>query len=162
MIVVGIDPGLSGAIARYDSVANTLEVHDMPTFMLERNGKKKRDVDLPSAARIIDNATKEAGTRICIEQVSSMPGQGVSSVFAFGKAYGIVLGICAATFCPLETVTPAVWKRGLSVPSMKDGARARASALLPMHAHLWTRVKDDGRAEASLLAYWLSTNGERR
>ena len=161
MIVVGIDPGLSGAIARYDSIANTLEVHDMPTFMLERNGKKKRDVDLSSAARVIDNATKEAGTRICVEQVSSMPGQGVSSVFALGKAYGIVLGICAATFCPLETVTPAVWKRGLSVPSMKDGARARASALLPMHSHLWTRVKDDGRAEASLLALWLSKQGEK-
>jgi len=162
VIVVGIDPGLSGAIARYDSDLNTLQVEDMPTFLLVRNGKKKRDVDLSSCARIIDDMTKQAGTRICVEQVSSMPGQGVSSVFAFGKAYGIVLGICAATFCPLETVTPAVWKRALSVPAVKDGARARASALLPIHAGLWTRAKDDGRAEASLLAYYLSTNGERR
>lgn len=159
MIVVGIDPGLSGAVARYNAVTGGLEVVDTPTFMLTRNGKAKRDIDLASFARIVDAFCKEAGTRIYIEQVGSMPGQGSSSVFAFGKAYGIALGVAAATFCPIGLVTPQVWKRALNVPKDKDGARARASALMPQHAHNWPLVKHDGRAESSLIALYGAQKG---
>ena len=156
MIFIGIDPGLSGAIASYDTDTGALEVHDVPTHEMVRNGKKKREVDLHSCARIIDALAKPAGSSILIEQVGSMPGQGVSSVFAFGKVYGILLGISASTFVPLDTVTPAVWKKAMGVTSSKDGSRAKASALLPQHSHLWSRVKDDGRAEAALIAIYAS------
>lgn len=153
---IGIDPGLSGAIASYTPATDTLVIHDVPTHELVRNGKKKREVDLHECARIIDNLTKGAGAAITIEQVGSMPGQGVSSVFAFGKVYGILLGISASTFVPVDTVTPQVWKKAMGVTSSKDGARAKASALLPRHSHMWSRVKDDGRAEAALIAVWAS------
>lgn len=155
-VFIGVDPGLSGAIAAYDSETRDLQIHDVPTYELVRNGKKKREVDLHSCARIINYLAKPAGSSILIEQVGSMPGQGVSSVFAFGKVYGILLGISAAAFVPLDTVTPAVWKRAMGVTSSKDGSRAKASALLPQHSHLWSRVKDDGRAEAALIAIYAS------
>lgn len=159
---IGIDPGLSGAIARYDPATNDLVVHDVPTHELKRNGKTKREVDLHGLARIMDAMTKNQGCSILIEQVGSMPGQGVSSVFAFGKVYGILLGVSAATFVPLDTVTPAVWKKAIGVTASKDGSRAKASGLLPQHSHYWSRVKDDGRAEAALLAIYASriNNGE--
>ena len=161
MIVIGIDPGLSGAVARYNSDAGSVIVMDMPTFTLTRNGKSKRDIDAVSLARIIDDFASEAGTCIYLEAVASRPGQGVSSVFAFGKAYGIALGIASATFCPVELVTPQVWKRALKVPADKDGARARASALLPGSAWQWPRVKDADRAEASLIALYGSMMGDK-
>lgn len=151
---IGIDPGLSGAIARYDPATNDLVIHDVPTHELKRNGKTKREIDLHAVARILDDLTKLPGGSILVEQVGSMPGQGVSSVFAFGKAYGVLLGVSAATFVPLDTVTPAVWKKAMGVTASKDGARARASSLLPQWSHYWTRAKDDGRAEAALIAVY--------
>ena len=153
---IGIDPGLSGAIARYDPETNDLAVYDVPTYELKRNGKTKREVDLHSLARIMDDLTKLPGGSIIIESVASRPGQGVSSVFAFGKVYGILLGVSAATFVPLDTVTPAVWKKAMGVTASKDGSRAKASSLLPQWSHYWRRVKDDGRSEASLLAIYAS------
>ena len=153
---IGIDPGLSGAIARYEPETGGLIVHDVPTYELKRNGKAKREVDLHVLARIMDDLTKEPGGSIIVEQVGSMPGQGVSSVFAFGKVYGILLGVSAATFVPLEGVTPAVWKKAMGVTASKDGSRAKASALLPKWSHYWSRAKDDGRAEAALLAIYAS------
>lgn len=149
--IIGIDPGLSGAIACYDLEDERLVVRDIPTHELVRNGKKKREVDLYALARIIDDFASVQGARFWIEQVGAMPGQGVSSVFAFGKVYGVLLGVAAATFAPIETVPPQVWKRALKVPAAKDGARARASALFPNQSGLWARAKDDGRAEAALI-----------
>lgn len=157
-ITLGIDPGLSGAIAFLDLAAGRLEVHDVPTFTLGRGGKMKREVDTVGLARLID-----AGGPIShayVEQVGAMPGQGVASMFAFGKVFGIILGILAAGFVPLTLVTPQKWKRALGVPAEKDGARARASQLLPAHAALWTRVKDDGRAEAAMIALWGATGAQ--
>ena len=151
---IGIDPGLSGAIARYEPKTNDLIIHDVPTHELKRNGKAKREVDLHGLARIMDDLTKDTGGSILIEQVGSMPGQGVSSVFAFGKVYGILLGVSAATFVPLDTVTPAVWKKAMGVTASKDGSRAKASSLLPQWSHYWSRAKDDGRAEAALIAFY--------
>jgi crossover junction endodeoxyribonuclease RuvC len=83
-----------------------------------------------------------------------MPGQGVSGVFAFGKAYGVVIGVLAAHGVPMTFVSPVKWKKALQVPASKDGARARASQLLPQAASEWPLVKDSGRAEAALIAYW--------
>jgi crossover junction endodeoxyribonuclease RuvC len=150
VIIVGIDPGLSGAIAVI-GVAGRMDVYDIPTFDLVRNGKKKREVDIYALARLpcwdnIDYAW--------LEQVGAMPGQGVSSVFSFGQTYGIIKGILAARQVPFDTVTPRVWKAALHVPAAKDGARARASQLMPGAADRWARAKDDGRAEAALIAYY--------
>lgn len=153
-VYIGIDPGLSGAIARLDGITSELRVEDVPTFELVRNGKKKREIDVHSLARILDDMAKEPGTRIIIEGVGAMPGQGVSSVFAFGKAFGILIGVSASTFCPIDFVSPAKWKRDMGVTASKDGSRAKASSLFPRHSERWARVRDDGRAEAVLIATW--------
>lgn len=153
-VYIGIDPGLSGAIARLDSDTSDLRVEDVPTFELLRNGKKKREIDFHSLARMMDEMAREKGTRIIIEGVGAMPGQGVSSVFAFGKSFGVLIGVAASTFCPIDFVSPAKWKRDMGVTASKDGSRARASMLFPRHSERWARAKDDGRAESVLIATW--------
>lgn len=143
--ILGIDPGLSGALALY-GVDGSLEVVDIPTLQL-----KKRVIDEYALARIIDDWS----SRICevwLEQVGVRPGEGAVGAFTFGRGYGALRGICAANFLPIVDVTPAAWKGALRVSSDKDAARARASALLPRHAGQWPLKKHDGRAEAALIA----------
>lgn len=152
--ILAIDPGLSGALAMLRA-DGSLEIHDMPTFALTRGGKAKREIDAFSLARIIDDMTKRApGLSAVLEQVGAMPGQGVSSMFAFGQSFGIAKGVLAANFIPTELVTPAVWKRAMGVTKDKDSSRARASQVFPRYCGEWSRVKDDGRAEAALLALY--------
>ena len=148
-IVCGIDPGLSGAICLLDT-EGTFCINDMPVHALTRGGKNKRELDARRLATLLSGRFGHA----FVEQVGSMPGQGVSSVFAFGKSYGIVLGILAAHGVPLTLVSPVKWKRALQVPASKDGARARASQLLPHAAGEWPLVKHAGRAEAALIALY--------
>lgn len=147
-MIVGIDPGLDGAIAWYDG--DDLTVEDMPTFMLERGGKQKRAVDGARLAALL----RARVDHVFVERVAAMPKQGVSSVFSFGQSYGLILGVLAALQIPHTTVQPAVWKRALAVPKSKDGARARATELLPAWADLWPLVKHDGRAEAAMIALY--------
>lgn len=159
--IIGIDPGLSGALAIYQPDSGTLRIEDVPTHTLFKaktgGGKKaKAYVDLIALANIVDGWIGAANKSplVVIEQVGSMPGQGVASCFDFGRTTGILMGVCAAHFLRIEQVPPSVWKRVLKVPAAKDGARARASQLLPRHSHYWPRVKDDGRAEAALIALY--------
>jgi len=151
-IICGIDPGLSGALAMLDARTGELRVFDMPTFALARGGKNKREIDVVGLANLIA-ADRHPGHTF-IEQVGAMPGQGVSGVFAFGKAYGIIIGVLAARGVPMTFVNPRVWKKALGVPAAKDGARARASQLMPTSAFWWPLVKHDGRAEAALIALY--------
>jgi crossover junction endodeoxyribonuclease RuvC len=151
-MIAGIDPGLSGALFFLDpSRLLAGEAVDLPIHVLTRGGKKKRELDI---AGLIGILTAHRLDHVFLESVGAMPGQGVSSVFAFGKTYGVILGVIAARTIPLTLVTPAVWKRALGVPKAKDGARARASQLLPEAASQWTLKKHDGRAEAALLALY--------
>lgn len=157
MIVLGIDPGMSGSLAFFDITHNAMRVEDVPCFQGER-----REIDVYGLARIISSATVG---HAFIEQVHAMPKQGVSSTFKFGDAYGAARGALAAFGIPMTKVPPSVWKRSLQVPATEEGARARASELLPLHAHLWPRKKDHNRAEAALIAEYgrrhLNGVGER-
>jgi crossover junction endodeoxyribonuclease RuvC len=152
MKILGIDPGLSGACCVEDTATGERWVWDIPTFSLSRNGKNKREIDATSLA--ISLAKHYPIGHAFVEQVGSMPGQGVSSVFAFGKTYGVILGVLAAQGVPITNVAPRAWKKALGVPAAKDGARARASQLMPQIAATWARAKDDGRAESALIALW--------
>lgn len=149
MIIAGIDPGLSGAICmQCDGV---FTVYDMPILALARGGKNKCEIDIHALARLfLNNRVGHA----FLEQVGSMPGQGVSSVFAFGQAFGIIKGVLATAGVPFTMVPPVRWKKALQVPAAKDGARARASQLMPAAAHQWPLVKHDGRAEAALICFY--------
>jgi crossover junction endodeoxyribonuclease RuvC len=150
MIIAGIDPGLSGAVAFFDD-QRFLGVNGMPTLALVRGGKNKREIDTAILADLIEQAKPG---HAFVENVGAMPGQGVSSVFAFGKAFGIVIGVLAALQVPVTFVSAARWKKALGVPAAKDGARARASQLLPGAACNWPLAKDDGKAEAAMIALY--------
>jgi hypothetical protein len=151
MLVVGIDPGLSGALAFYNTLDGALQTFDMPVHLLTRGGKAKREIDVHSLATLL-RADKVG--HCFLEKVSSMPGQGSSSVFAFGKSVGIIIGILGTIGIPMTEVAPVTWKKRLQVPAAKAGARARASWLFPEAADQWSLVKHDGRAEAALIALW--------
>ena len=153
--IIGIDPGANGAVAILDANTHDLvQVFDMPSMEITVGGKTKKRVApylLADELRLYN----VHGTRAIVEQVSAMPGQGVSSMFAFGEAFGLARGVLAGMAIPTELVTPAKWKRDLKVNPGKDGARMLACTLYPRHAGEFKRVKDDGRAEATLIAHWL-------
>jgi crossover junction endodeoxyribonuclease RuvC len=143
---------MSGALALYDPSTGWLEVHDCPVAQV--NGKS--EMFLPGVIDILRSVKVKA---CVIERSQAMPKQGVSSVFSYGAGYGAYLGVLAALGIQYTRITPQEWKRKLRVPSDKDGARARASELLPSHTGWWLRKKDHGRAEAALLAYYGSLDG---
>lgn len=144
--ILGIDPGLSGALALYD-IDGSLEVVDMPTLQL----KTKRVIDEYALARVIDDWSSRV-REVWLEQVGVRPGEGAVGAFTFGRGYGALRGICAANFLTIVDVTPATWKAALKVRGDKDESRLRASALFPRHGALWSLKKHDGRAEAALIA----------
>lgn len=148
---LGIDPGLSGALALYDLNTGELNTGPMPT--LKAGTGSKRVIDEASIAKIIDNWSNNI-IKVVIEKVHAMPKQGVTSTFNFGMGYGLVKGIIVANFIPIEYVTPQKWKKILRVPASKDGARERASQMFPLYSDQWKLKKEDGRAEAAMIAYY--------
>lgn len=155
--VIAIDPGLTGAIVLLDG--DELLVRDMPT---EARGKKSV-VDLKALWAVVDHWSPcfrdLAGV---IENVAAMPKQGLSSACNFGKTIGACEMALVAAGCELVRVTPPVWKFGVGLnadskadtKARKNASRARAIELFPDYAHLFARAKDDGRAEAALMAWW--------
>lgn len=149
MLILGIDPGLSGAIAFLDTTTDALVIMDMPTVEMTRNGKNKREV---SPALIADMIAGKGVTQAFMERVSAMPGQGVSSMFSFGRSTGVVEGVLAAYEIPTTLVTPQAWMKAMGVRAGKDGSRERAMQLFPQYADRFARKKDDGRSDAALIA----------
>ncbi len=152
MKILGIDIGSCGAIALLDAETGALiEVADMPIL---RDGPKNRPcVNAPLLAEVIYRF--HAGAAI-IEYVGARPGEGPTGAFAFGRSRGVVEGVLGACGVPCSFITPPVWKRAVGIAPGKDGAKdaARSQAIRrwPQHAGLFARVKDDGRAEAALIA----------
>jgi crossover junction endodeoxyribonuclease RuvC len=153
-VILAIDPGASGALAFFNPETGMLDVEDMPTLEVKRGNKMKREISPQMLAGIIASRKPD---RAIIELVGAMPGQGVTSMFAFGKSYGLCIGICAGLQIPVEHVTPHKWKKAVGAREGKDGNRMRAAECFPAYAHLFRRVKDDGRADAALIAFWAAT-----
>ena len=133
-------------------VEGTLDVFDMPVMEV----KNKRQVN----AQLLANILAQHEAPVYIEQVGAMPGQGVTSMFNFGKSFGICLGVAAGLRYPTTTVIPNQWQRAVKTQCGKDGNRHRACQLFPAYAHLFARKKDDGRADAALISYWASLYAE--
>ncbi len=146
-MIVGIDPGMSGAIAWLSDAGHLIETRDMPTGKI--NGKSEM---IPAA--LADMLRQRNATHAFVERVASRPGAGVASSFNFGRGYGQIEGVLAALGVPVTLVTPAKWKAGLRLPADKSAARLRAAQLWPGLAGTFARVKDDGRAEAALLGLY--------
>lgn len=149
-IVLGIDPGAGGALAWVTRDGNLIETEDMPVI----NVRGKRRVCSASLVKLFD---RRPVSLVVIEGVGSMPGQGVASSFAFGYGAGLLEGIASGFGLPLQITRAAEWKRKAGVPADKGAAREMASRYWPGAADRFARVKDDGRAEAALLARWAAT-----
>ncbi|ARN80684.1 hypothetical protein [Methylocystis bryophila] len=149
--IIGVDLGSKGALALLSPAGELLAVEDMPIL---RDGPAKRpNVNAPLLAAII---YRWGASKAFVEFVGARPGEGPTGAFAFGRSKGVVEGVCAAAGLPVAFITPPVWKRAVGIPPGKDGAKdaARSEAIRrwPDKAALFARVKDDGRAEAALIA----------
>jgi crossover junction endodeoxyribonuclease RuvC len=155
MIFVGIDPGVTGAVAIINTdgdVAVQPWIDDTPIAAVKK-GKKTKSEYLPAQMAEILRAVPSSRAHVFIEKVAARPDQGVSSMFGFGKGYGIWIGIVAALGLSYTLVTPQAWKKMLMQGmSDKDAARIRAQELYPGCADQLKRKKDIGRADALLIA----------
>ena len=153
MLIIGIDPGISGSICFFED-GKILEVLEMPTMTDGKKNKKQ-----VNGAQIYNEiSTKIRGIekqnlRVIIEQVSAMPGQGVTSMFNFGQSFGILKGICSAMQLPVYFVRPAKWKKyfGL-IKSEKDASRTKAIEIFPYFSSQLSKKKDSNKADAILIA----------
>jgi len=150
VVILGCDPGQTGAIAAYDGTIITGLI-DMPT-MARLHGKGQQVDPYTLATEILDLCGGRNAT-VVIEAVSAMPGQGVSSMFRFGESVGVVLGVLGALQIPIRWVTPGRWKKAAGIVGKdKDAARSLAIQLHPEVADQLTRKRDVGRSDAILIA----------
>ena len=153
MLVIGIDPGISGSICFFhDGKIN--DVVEMPT--MTEGKKNKKQVNGSQIYNEISNRIKKIdkkNIKVVIEQVSAMPGQGVTSMFNFGQSFGILKGICAAMQLPMYFVRPAKWKKYFNlINSEKDASRTKAIEIFPYFSAQLSRKKDSNKADAILIA----------
>ncbi len=153
MIIIGIDPGISGSICFLQD-GKILEVIEMPT--MTDGKKKKRQVNGSQIYNEISKRItkdKNQDIRVVIEQVSAMPGQGVTSMFNFGQSFGILKGLCSAMQLPMYFVRPAKWKKYFNlINSEKDASRTRAIEIFPYFSSQLSKKKDSNKADAILIA----------
>jgi crossover junction endodeoxyribonuclease RuvC len=148
---IGIDISVSGALALIGPAGELVDIADMPT--LHDGPKGRQSVNAPLLAEIL---ARWHASRAFVEFVGSRPGEGAVGAFAFGRSRGVIEGACGALSLSVAFITPPVWKRLVGIPPGKEGAKdaARSEAIRrwPDKAQLFARVKDDGRAEAALIA----------
>lgn len=147
--IAGIDPGLSGAIAVLDFQTSTLHLWDTPVNIERVGDKNRKRPDVPGIVDALDTYPIDSAS---IEKVQSTPNDGHVGAFTFGKVTGIVIGALGGLDIPFTEITPAKWKMQMRVPADKTAARYRASQLFPHCSDAWSRVMDDGRAEAAIIA----------
>ena len=151
MIIIGIDPGISGAISIIEN-KKILEVYDTPTMI---DGKKnKRQINSAQVTNIIkERMLSNKEVIVVVEHVNAMPGQGVTSMFNFGQSFGILKGICSAMHLPVYYVRPAKWKKYFNlINSEKDASRTRAIEIFPYFSSQLSKKKDNNKADAILIA----------
>jgi crossover junction endodeoxyribonuclease RuvC len=163
MLVIGIDPGISGSICFFQD-GKIIDVVEMPTMT---DGKKnKKQVNGSQIFNEISERIKKLEKRdikVIIEQVSAMPGQGVTSMFNFGQSFGILKGICSAMQLSMYFVRPAKWKKYFNlINSEKDASRTKAIEIFPYFSGQLSRKKDSNKADAILIAsfYYETYNKE--
>ncbi len=153
MLIIGIDPGISGSICFFDN-GKILDVIEMPIMTDGKKNKKQ-----VNGSQVYNEITKRIKQfeknqiRVVIEHVSAMPGQGVTSMFNFGQSFGILKGICTAMQLPMYFVRPTKWKKYFNLlNSEKDASRTRAIEIFPSFSSQLSRKKDSNKADAILIA----------
>lgn len=153
MLIIGIDPGISGSIC-FLVDGRILDVVEMPT--MTEGKKNKKQVNGSQIYNEIKERTEKIdknNIKVVIEQVSAMPGQGVTSMFNFGQSFGILKGICSAMQLPMYFVRPAKWKKYFNlINSEKDASRTKAIEIFPYFSSNLAKKKDSNKADAILIA----------
>ena len=153
MLIIGIDPGISGSICFFED-GIIKDVVEMPT--MTEGKKNKRQANGPQIFNEINNRIKKIekkNIKVVIEQVSAMPGQGVTSMFNFGQSFGILKGICSAMQISMYFVRPAKWKKYFNlINSEKDASRTKAIEIFPYFSSNLSKKKDSNKADAILIA----------
>ena len=157
MIIIGIDPGITGAISVLEN-KQVIEVYDTPTMI---DGKKnKRQVNGAQVTNIIKeslNKDKDKEVVVVVEHVNAMPGQGVTSMFNFGQSFGVIKGICSALSLPIYFVRPAKWKKHFNlIKTNKDASRTKVIQIYPGVSSKLSRKKDSNKADAILIARYFN------
>ena len=153
MLIIGIDPGISGSICFLED-GIIKDVLEMPTMTEGKKNKKQ-----VNGSQIFNEISSQIKTyekkniKVVIEQVSAMPGKGVTSMFNFGQSFGILKGICSAMQLPIYFVRPAKWKKYFNlINSEKDASRTRAIEIFPYFSSNLSKKKDSNKADAILIA----------
>ena len=151
MRIIGVDPGLNGALAVLDG-NKIIEVFDIP--VMAEGKKNKRQLNSAELSSILrNNMLNNDNTVVVVEQVNAMPGQGVTSMFNFGQTFGAIKGICAALGLPIFFVRPSKWKKHFDlINSSKDASRTKAIEMYPAISDRLKKKKDVNKADAILIA----------
>ena len=153
MLVIGIDPGISGAICFLEN-GKVIDVIDMPN--MAEGKKNKRQVNGAQIFNEINNKIKNSKINevmVVIEHVSAMPGQGVTSMFNFGQSFGVLKGICSAMQLSMYFVRPAKWKKYFNlIKTEKQASRTKVIEIFPYIAPILSKKKDINKADAILIA----------
>ena len=153
MLIIGIDPGITGSICFFED-GKIIDVVEMPN--MAEGKKNKRQVNgaqiYQEIYKRIKNLEKK-DIKVVIEQVAAMPGLGVTSMFNFGQSFGVLKGICAAMQIPMYFVRPAKWKKYFNlINSEKDASRTKAIEIFPHFSAQLSRKKDSNKADAILIS----------
>ncbi len=151
MKVIGIDPGLSGAIAVLED-KKVLGIFDMP--VMAEGKKNKRQLNSAQLVNVIkSNINLDEEISVVVEQVNAMPGQGVTSMFNFGQTFGAIKGVCAALKLPIYFVRPSKWKKHFElINSSKDSSRTKVIEMYPTLSDQLAKKKDVNKSDAILIA----------
>ena len=162
MLIIGIDPGISGAICFFHD-GEVKDVIEMPSMA---DGKKnKRQINSQQVFNEISErigSTPKKEIIVVIEQVSAMPGQGVTSMFNFGQSFGVIKGICSAMQLSMYFVRPAKWKKyyGL-IKTEKDASRTKVIEIFPYISSKLSKKKDSNKADAILIANFFNNTFQK-
>ena len=159
MYIIGIDPGISGAICFLDN-GKIIDVIEMPT--MAEGKKNKKQVNGNQLYNELKKYLSEINfdeACVVVEHVTAMPGQGVTSMFNFGQSFGVIKGICSAMQLPIHFVRPTKWKKYFNlINTSKDASRSRAIELFPKVSEKLKRKKDSNKADSILIAsYYYNT-----
>ena len=153
MLIIAIDPGINGAICFFQN-GEVKDVIEMPT--MAEGKKNKRQVNGHQMYNELSFRIKKyniENINVVVEQVSAMPGQGVTSMFNFGQSFGVIKGICAAMQLPIFFVRPAKWKKHFElINTQKDASRTKAIEMFPKISSILSKKKDLNKADAILIA----------
>ena len=159
MYLIGIDPGISGAICFFKD-GKIIDVIDMPSMSEGKKNKKQvngNQLFNEIKSRLIE--VNQDDVSVVVEHVSAMPGQGVTSMFNFGQSFGVIKGICSAMQLPIHFVRPTKWKKYFNlINTPKDASRSKAIEIFPKFSEKLKRKKDSNKADAILIAsYYYNT-----